>query len=458
MPNVIGAPMASAPDEPEQAAARAQAWKSRTENLKTRTYAASQREFAALSRTEAAVARDEAARMRAEAARIRDDGARTRDEGARVRDQAAVVRDQAARARDAATRLREESLRARVTSPGPLDRSGWENLLAIDQQASEQSHTAANRDREAAELDRRAAERDREAAEHDRRAAAQDRDAAEKDREAADEDRRAADADRLASEADRLAAEREVAFAEEWVTKADRLISMGRLAATVAHELNNPLTALRLSLEAMRLELREAGTAVMTMTPIVDEAYLALDRLSAIVLDLRSWTITGGDANAPGPVDLARVVEQTKRLTSAEVNRTAKFIIDVTPTPMVHGIASRLGQVLTNLVLNAAEALHARPAGNEVRLSVRPVDGRARIEVHDTGAGIPSDVLPHIFDAFFTTKSRKNGTGLGLALSKRIIEEHRGTISVHTELGVGTTFIVDLPLHEEPSPASTERR
>lgn len=449
--------MASPPDETQQAAARAEAWKSRTENLKTRTYAASQREFAALSRTEAAGARDEAARMRAEAARIRDDGARTRDQGARVRDQAAVVRDEAARARDAATRLREESLRARVTSPGPLDRSGWENLLAIDQQASEQSHTAANRDREAAELDRRAAERDREAAEHDRRAAAQDRDAAEKDREAADEDRRAADADRSAAEADRLAAEREVAFAEEWVTKADRLISMGRLAATVAHELNNPVTAMRLSLEAMSLELREGGS-VTAMRPIADEARVALDRLSAILLDLRSWMNAGSDPNASGPVELASVVEQTRRLTSAEVNRVAKFIVELTPTPPVHGVASRLGQVLTNLVLNAAEALQPRAGGNEVRLSVRPVDGRARIEVHDTGAGIPSEVLPHIFDAFFTTKSHKNGTGLGLALSKRIIEEHRGTISVNTELGVGTTFIVDLPLHEEPSPASTERR
>ena len=449
--------MASTPDEPQQAAARAEAWKGRAENLKTRTYAASQREFAALNRTEAALARDEAARMRAEAARIRDDGARTRDEGARVRDQAAVVRDEAARVRDGATRLREESLRARLASAGPLDRPGWEHLLAIDQQASEQSHTAASHDREAAELDRRAAERDREAAEHDRRAAARDRDAAEKDREAADEDRRAADADRSAAEADRLAAEREVSFAEEWVTNADRLISMGRLAAAVTHELNNPPTALRFSLEAMRLELREGPTGA-TMTPIVDEAELALERLSAILLDLRSWMNQGSTANAQGTVQLASVVDQTRRLTSAEVHRVAEFIVELTPTPPVHGVASRLGQVITNLVLNAVEALRPRPGGNEVKLSVRPVDGRARIEVQDTGAGIPSEVLPHIFDAFFTTKSRNNGTGLGLALCKRIIEEHRGTISVNTELGVGTTFIVDLPLHEEPPPASTERR
>jgi signal transduction histidine kinase len=449
--------MASAPDERHRAAARAEAWKNRAENLKTRTYAASQRESAALSRTEAALARDEAARMRAEAARIRDDGARTRDEGARVRDRAALVRDQAARARDGATRLREESLRARITTAGPLDAAGWEQLLTLDRQASDQSHTAANHDREAAELDRRAAERDREAAEHDRRAASQDREAAEKDREAADEDRRAADADRAASEADRLAAEREVAFAEEWVTKADRQIAMGRLAATVTHELNNPLTAMQLSLDAIRFELGNGGT-VVSVAPIVHEAQEALDRLSSILLDMRSWLNTGVDANTPRPVELTAVVEQTRRLTSVEVNRTAQFIIELTPAVVVRGVASRLGQVLTNLVLNASESLQPRATGNEVRLSVRSINGRARIEVKDTGAGIPADVLPHIFDAFFTTKAQRNGTGLGLSLSKRIVEEHQGTLTVHTELGVGTTFVIELPLLEERSPASPERR
>lgn len=449
--------MPKATSEVEKALARAEAWKGRAENLNTRAYAASQREFAALARAEAALSRDEASRMRAEAARIRDDGARTRDEGAKVRDSAAVVRDQAARARDAATRLREESLRARLASGGSLDRAGWEQLLAIDQRASEQSHAAAKHDREAAELDRRAAERDREAAEHDRRAAARDRDAAEKDRESADQDRGAADADRAAADADRLAAEREVAFAEDWVVASDRLASMGRLASVIAHELNNPVTTLRMTLDALHHKLRELGSAAHVHELLAD-ADVSVDRMVAVLLDVRTALGSATETQAMQAVDLRTVVEQTRRLTGASVNHVARLVIDVQPTPAVLGHPSRLAQVLTNLVLNAAEAIVGPPGGNEVRVRVGPQDGRARIEVSDTGAGIPPDVLPHIFDAFFTTRAGDGGTGLGLALVKRIVEEHRGTVSVRSELSVGTTFTVDLPLHDERPPGPVGHR
>jgi signal transduction histidine kinase len=445
--------MVSSVTDGQQAAANAAAWQGRAQNLKTRAYAASQREFAALSRTEAAASRDEAARMRAEAARIRDDGARTRDEGARVRDSAAVVRDQAARARDLATRLREESLRARITSGEPLDRAGWAQLLDLDQQASAQSHAAARHDREAAELDRRAAERDREAAEHDRRAAARDRDAAEKDRDAADEDRRAADADRAAAEADRQAAEREVGFAEDWVTRADRLISLGRLTSTLAHELNTPITTLRLLIEAMRLEKNPTAFA-----PMLDDAGAAIEQMSVVVADVRRSMASTSESLAAQPTDLASVVELTRRLTSGEVNRVARFLAEVEPGVRVMGVAPRLGQVLTNLVLNAVEAMVPGASGNELRVVVRSVDGRARIEVQDTGAGIAPEVLPHLFEAFFTTRSETGGTGLGLALSKRIIEEHLGTLSVRSTPGVGTVFTIDLPLLVESPPAIDPRR
>jgi signal transduction histidine kinase len=449
--------MGNEASEVGQAVARAEAWKGRVENLKMRSYSASQREVAALARTEAALSRDEAARMRAEAARIRDDGARTRDEGAKVRDSAAVVRDQAARARDAATRLREESLRARLVGGASLDRAGWEQLLAVDQRASEQSHAAAKHDREAAELDRRAAERDREAAEHDRRAAARDRDAAEKDREAADQDRGAADADRSAADADRLAAEREVAFAEDWVTTSDRLASMGRLASVVAHELNNPVTALRMTLDSIRHELGRVSGATRVQE-LLGDADISVDRMVAVLLDVRNALGAANQQKPMQPVELASIVEQARRLTSASVDQVARFVVDVRPTPAVLGHPGRLAQVLTNLVLNAAESLVGRPGGNEVRVSVHPEGDRARIEVSDTGVGIPPDVLPHIFDAFFTTRTGAGGTGLGLALVKRIVEEHRGTLSVRSQVSVGTTFTVELPLYDEHPPAPVGAR
>lgn len=446
--------MGAGSSEKNEAAARASAWKAREENLKARAYAAQQREFAALGRSQAALARDEAGRMRSDAARIRDDGARTRDEGARVRDNAAVVRDAAARARDLATKTREESLRKRITSGTPLDRAGWDQVLALDQQASEQSHAAANHDREAAELDRVAAERDREAAEYDRRAAARDRDAAEKDREAADKDRMAADADRTAADADRQAAEREVAFAEDWISRSDRLVSMGQIAATIAHEINNPLTALQLTMEALSDELRRLGVAP-SVAPMLADVGTAVDRMSTVVNDVRSWLGATTETKTRQLIDLAVVIERTRRLTSAQVQRTSRLVIDVQPTPHVYGVANRLGQVITNLVINAVQAMQPRPEGNEVRISVRPAEGCARIEVKDTGTGIPAEVLPHIFDAFFTTKEGAGGTGLGLSLSKRIVVEHGGTLTVQSEVGVGTTFTIELPLKDTSAPGVT---
>ncbi|MDP1922957.1 MAG: ATP-binding protein [Myxococcales bacterium] len=426
-------------------AARAAAWKMRHENLQARAYAAQQRGNAALGRSEAALAREEAARMRAEAAVCRDDGARTRDEGARVRERAAVIRDQGALARDRATRTREDSLRTRVLDGRAKSTIDWEAIFDLDARASEQSREAANRDREAAELDRGAAERDREAAEHDRRAAARDRDAAEKDREAADKDRVAADADRMAADTDRRAAERDVTIADEWLNKSDRLISMGRLAASIAHELNNPLAALKLTIEMLHLERGEARELV---TPLIGDARLALERITTVIGDVRLSLSGKLNVAARQPIDFTALIDETRRLTAPEVMNVARLIVDVQPTPPVQGVASRLGQVLINLVANAAHAISGPREQNEIRITVRPVAGGVRVEVKDTGSGIAPDVLPHIFDPLFTTRDEAGGAGLGLSLSRQIVAEHGGALTVETVVGKGSTFFVELPVVE----------
>lgn len=394
--------------------------------------------------------------MRAEAAVYRDDGARTRDEGARVRDSAAVIRDQGALGRDRASRTREDSLRARIRDGKAKSTIDWEAIFDLDAVASEQSREAANRDREAAELDRGAAEHDREAAEHDRRAAARDRDAAEKDREAADKDRVAADADRMAADTDRRAAERDVTIAEEWLNKSDRLISMGRLAASIAHELNNPLAALRLTIETLHLERGEARESV---TPLIGDARLALERISTVIGDVRLSLSGKLNVAARQPIDFAALVDETRRLTGPAVMKVARLIVDVQPTPTVHGVASRLGQVLINLVTNAAHAISGPREQNEIRITVRAAGGGVRVEVKDTGSGIPPDVLPHIFDPLFTTRDEAGGAGLGLSLSRQIVAEHGGALTVETAVGRGSTFCVDLPVVEaiaEPMPAPAQ--
>jgi signal transduction histidine kinase len=380
--------------------------------------------------------------MRAEAARVRDDGARTRDDGARVRDSAAVLRDQAALARDRATRTRAESLRVRLATTSTGRAGEWDAVLELDRQASEQSHEAATRDREAAELDRRAAERDREAAEFDRRAAASDREAAEKDREAADKDRAAADADRAAADADCRASEEEALVAEGWLETGERLVSLGRLAATLTHEVAGPLQVLQGSLDMLELDTSSADPAVRAS---VQDAKHALAQVGAILADIRGQM--RGEGGEPVRVELSKVAEDAVRLTRRAVTAYGELSVDVEPGVVVLGVASRLCQLVVNLLMNAVESGEQLDRPVVVRLRVRSSEGRGLVEVEDDGRGIPEDLLPHIYDPFFTTREESGGTGIGLALVRRIVDDHHGKLSVVTKVGEGTTFTVALPLH-----------
>ena len=133
------------------------------------------------------------------------------------------------------------------------------------------------------------------------------------------------------------------------------------------------------------------------------------------------------------------------RLTRSEATHRARLLIAQSAKPRIYGSATRVGQVLLNLVLNALQALPDRPMErNEVKLALDEKDGRAIVEVADNGVGIEPGNLAHIFDPFFTTK--KKGTGLGLAISKQIVEEMGGQIHVESRPGVGTRFRISWPL------------
>lgn len=116
---------------------------------------------------------------------------------------------------------------------------------------------------------------------------------------------------------------------------------------------------------------------------------------------------------------------------------------DHAPLPEIECNTSQLNQVFLNLINNAAQAMDGQPGTITVRS--RAEGAGVRIEVSDTGSGIPPEVLPHIWETYFTTKPAGEGTGLGLPIARTIVEEHGGTIAVETELGRGTTFIVRLP-------------
>ncbi len=259
------------------------------------------------------------------------------------------------------------------------------------------------------------------------------------------------------------ASRRERKKMQEQLLISERMASAGLLAAGVAHEINNPLAILVSSLELAAQQLdtivanesREASPAraakllVDLATPLRD-AQEAAERVRLIVRDLKVLS-RSSDTESRGPVDIQGALESAIRMASNEIRHRARLIRDYADVLPVCGNESQLFQVFLNLIVNAA---HAIPEGhaesNEITCVVRmePRD-RIAVEIHDTGAGIPADALPHIFDSFFTTKAATHGTGLGLAICQRIVSEHKGEISVQSKVGVGTVFRTLLPATTE---------
>jgi CheY-like chemotaxis protein/two-component sensor histidine kinase len=164
------------------------------------------------------------------------------------------------------------------------------------------------------------------------------------------------------------------------------------------------------------------------------------------VRDLGSLS-RSNDEEQQGPVDLHRVLESAIRMAANEVRHRAQLARDYGEVPLVKGSEAKLGQVFINLIVNAAHAIPpGRAANNEIRIVTRTdAAGRAVVEVHDTGSGIAQNILPRIFDAFFTTKAVITGTGLGLAICHRIVTAYGGAISAESQVGRGSIFRTVLP-------------
>jgi signal transduction histidine kinase len=258
---------------------------------------------------------------------------------------------------------------------------------------------------------------------------------------------------------------REAKRLEGQLLLADRMVTVGTLAAGVAHEINNPLAALVANLEFLAADmpkvvadarLRATTPETETLAAWLDQrmheiaeplahAREAADRVRHIVRDLKVFSRR--DEEEQGKVDLRRVLESSLRLAWHEIRYRARVVHDYVRVPPVEGNEARLGQVFLNLIINAAQAIEAgKPAENEIRIATRvETADRVMVEVSDTGGGIPPDVLPRIFDPFFTTKPSGVGTGLGLAICHNIVTAMGGTIAVESELGRGTKFRVVLP-------------
>jgi PAS domain S-box-containing protein len=232
----------------------------------------------------------------------------------------------------------------------------------------------------------------------------------------------------------------------------DRMVSVGMLAAGVAHEINNPLAVVTANLSVASQQLA-ALTRATEPSPQMSEfgetladAREAAERVRLIVRDMKIFS-RSERVEQQSMIVLQRVLDSTLRMASNEIRHRARLVKDYGPVPMVRGNESRLGQVLLNLVVNAAQAIpEGRAAQNEVRVATRTGhDGRAIIEIADTGTGMSREVLDKLFTPFFTTKPVGVGTGLGLSICHRIVHEAGGEISVESQVGRGSTFRVLLP-------------
>lgn len=235
---------------------------------------------------------------------------------------------------------------------------------------------------------------------------------------------------------------------EKRFVQAEKLASLGKLAASVVHEINNPMTAVATYADALLMRARTVpGTEAEQekLKRIVENS----ERILRFTRDLVAYSRPAQDLSAP--LDLNEAVEVAIRFCEHVVKETgARVVRNLSPLPKVPGVRGNLVQVFVNLITNAC---HAMTEGGQVTVSTLTEGDEAVVILSDTGEGIEPSHLEQIFEPFFTTKAEGRGTGLGLSIVQGIIEKHGGQVRVESEVGRGTTFTIRLPLGER-HPAS----
>jgi len=235
---------------------------------------------------------------------------------------------------------------------------------------------------------------------------------------------------------------------------ADRMASLGTLAAGAAHEINNPLAVIRVNVDLMVDELAEARAlgqdAIERLRKLAEDARQGEERIRRIVRGLQAFARM--EPVETTRLDVRRVVELAVDVAFSAMSRRAKLVKEFRRVPPVDADETRLTQVIANLLMNAAYAMGERDRElNEIKIVTRTDEfRRAVVEVIDNGEGISAENLPRVFDPFFTTKPLGVGTGLGLSVCHGIVNELGGKMNIESEPGRGTRVTFALP------PASTK--
>jgi len=245
----------------------------------------------------------------------------------------------------------------------------------------------------------------------------------------------------------------EVRDLEEQIIHAEKLATIGQMAAGVVHELNNPLTSISVYSAFLLKKSEERGDDprdVEKMRRIQGSA----DRILRFTRDLVTYARPSTETPGATPVD--SLLDQAVALCEHLLDETGtRVVTSYADLPPVYGVKGQLLQVFVNLITNAC---HAMPMdAGTLRIETDTADdGWLLVRVIDTGKGIPTENLERVFDPFFTTKGEGKGTGLGLSIVRNIVQQHRGTIGVSSEVGSGTTFEILLPCRPDSRPEPRE--
>jgi PAS domain S-box-containing protein len=243
----------------------------------------------------------------------------------------------------------------------------------------------------------------------------------------------------------------EMSRLELQLRRTDKLAALGTLAAGVAHEVKNPLHALTLNLHLLQTELVAPEPAATEVKQYFDILRSEMDRIHRIVENfLRFSKPSIPEVTSLKPHALLERVLSLAAFEAADHDVAIATQFDLELDSLL-GDEGQLSQVFLNIVINALQAM---PSGGTLTVTTRRCGRWAEIAVTDSGEGIPREILPHVFDPYFTTRPR--GVGLGLAIAHRIVEGHQGTIDVESEVGKGTTMIVRLPLTNQLPIDATE--
>ncbi len=257
------------------------------------------------------------------------------------------------------------------------------------------------------------------------------------------------------------------------MVRAEKMASVGTIAAGVAHEINNPIGFINSNLQTLRgyiadlKPLIEDYRRIAPPDPAIDARVRKMDldfvlsdleilvresedgvkRVVKIVKDLK--TFSHSDRSAPEEANLNECIESAVNLSRNETKYVADVTTELGELPKVRSWPGQITQVLVNLIVNAAHAVQGGDGSDRrgrIAVRSRAVEGGVVLEIADDGCGIPREIASRIFDPFFTTKEPGRGTGLGLSLSYEIVERHHGEIAFDSEIGKGTTFRIHLPL------------